>query len=217
MNTKTVKMTAEEAEQFEVFRQKQAEAQKKKQQEEDRKTYKKLVDETIDKAFPAVLEISDSLKVCKKHIRDTFRQALDLKAQIFDVKSEQRSNTFTHGDGKRRIILGEYELDAWDDTINEGIAKVKKYIGSLAKDTESKMLVNAIMKLLSKDKEGNLRATRVIQLEQMARESGSDTFIDGVRIIKNAHRPTVSKTYIRAECKDENGAWVSIPLGITEA
>jgi len=213
----TVKMTADEAAQFEAFKLQKAEQEQKLKQAEDRQAYKKLVDETLDEAFPDVLKVSETLTECKKYIRNAFSKALELKAQVFDVKPDQRSNMFTHSDGKCRVVLGEHELDAWDDTINEGIAKVKTYIASLAKDTDSQMLVNAIMKLLSKDKEGNLRASRVMQLEQMARESGNETFTDGVRIIKEAHRPTVSKTYIRAERKDENGAWVSVPLGITEA
>ena len=217
METKTVNMTADEAAQFEAFKQQKAQQEQKQKQADDRQAYKKLVDETLDGAFPDVLKVSETLTKSKKHIRTAFQKAIELKAQVYGVKPDQRSNMFTHSDGKSRIVLGEYELDTWDDTINEGIAKVKTYIGSLAKDADSQMLVNAILKLLSKDKEGNLRASRVMQLEQMARESGNETFIDGVRIIKEAHRPTVSKTYIRAERKDENGAWVSVPLGITEA
>ncbi len=213
----TVQMTAEELESYKEFQAQKAKKAQEAQRKQDRETYKKLVDETIDGVFPSVLDISKSLTLAKKGIRESFQKALELKAQVFEVNPDRRSNMFTHSDGKHRIVLGEHELDAWDDTVNEGVAKVKEYIGSLAKDPESKMLVNAVMKLLSKDKEGNLRASRVMQLEQMASDSDNETFIDGVRIIKEAHRPTVSKTYIRAECKDENGAWTTIPLGITEA
>ena len=73
------------------------------------------------------------------------------------------------------------------------------------------------MKLLAKDQKGSLKPSRVMQLRQMADRSGNPRFIEGVAIIANAYKPTPSKTFIRAEAKDENGAWKSIPLGMTEA
>jgi len=79
------------------------------------------------------------------------------------------------------------------------------------------MLVNAVLKLLSRDQTGNLKASRVMQLRKMADESGNELFIDGVRIIQEAYRPEVSKYYVRAEFKNEQGAWVNVPLGMTEA
>ena len=42
-------------------------------------------------------------------------------------------------------------------------------------------------------------------------------FLDGVRIIEQAYRPVQTKTYVRAEYKNEAGAWVAVPLGMTEA
>lgn len=213
----TVQMSAAEAEQFEAFKKyQQAEAEKLRQQEE-RKVYKQLVDDTIAAMFPQLQAVSGALAKIKTDTTAAFRDALDLKAQIFEVKPDQRSNMFTHTDGTRRIILGEYEIDNWDDTVNEGVAKVKAYIGSLARDAESQMLVNGILKLLSKDKEGNLKASRVMQLRKMADESCNEIFIDGVRIIEAAHRPAVSKSYIRVEFKNAAGAWETLPLGITEA
>ena len=101
--------------------------------------------------------------------------------------------------------------------MNEGIAKVKDFIGSLAKDDESTMLVRAILKLLSKDQQGNLKASRVMQLRKMAEESGNETFIDGVSIIEQAYNPIVSKYYVRAEYKNDKQQWTNVPLGMTEA
>jgi hypothetical protein len=124
---------------------------------------------------------------------------------------------FTNTKGNKRILLGQYTVDNYDDTVNEGITKVREFIGSLAKDKESGMLVKAILKLLAKDQKGNLKASRVMQLSKMAQESGSEAFIDGVRIIQESYRPIVSKYYVRAEYKNENGKWINVPLGMTEA
>lgn len=213
----TVKMTEAERLEFEAFKetkQKQAAAEKAKQ---DRETYKSLVDETINSVFPDLGTISQALSLKKKEVYEAFQKALVLKSEIFENKTETRSNTFTNKEGSRRITLGQYETDAYDDTVNEGIAKVKAFISSLAKDSESTMLVDAIMRLLAKDQKGNLKASRVMQLRKMSQESGNEEFIDGVKIIEDAYRPEVSKFYIKAEYKNEQGAWVSLPLGITEA
>ncbi len=75
-----------------------------------------------------------------------------------------------------------------------------------------------VMRLLAKDAKGTLKASRIIQLRKMAEESGSADFIDGVRIIEDAYQPQVSRTFLKAYTRDkETGAWVQIPLGMTEA
>ena len=51
----------------------------------------------------------------------------------------------------------------------------------------------------------------------MSEDSGDDRYIEGVRIIEESYQPTETKRYIRAERKDSNGAWVSIPLSLTDA
>jgi hypothetical protein len=183
----------------------------------EREAYKKLVSETVNECFPSLMLLSDKLAKNKKLIYEQFQQALVMKSDLFNVKNDQRSHSFTNAEGTERIILGQYETDDYDDTVNEGIAKVKAFIGSLAKDSESKMLVGAIIKLLSRDQKGNLKASRVMQLRKMADESGNAEFMDGVKIIDAAYRPAVSKYYVRAEYKNEQGAWVNVPLGMTEA
>jgi hypothetical protein len=212
-----VTMTAAEKVQFEAFRAEQAKKEQAEQARRNRDAYKALVNETINEMFPKLEIVSLHLAKRKKAVYEAFQDALAMKQDIYDVKADQQSNTFTNTEGTRRIILGQYVTDSYDDTVNEGIAKVKEYIGSLAKDAESKMLVDAILRLLSKDKEGNLKASRVMQLRKMADESGSELFADGVKIIEAAYRPAVSKYYVRAEKKNEQGAWVNIPLGMTEA
>jgi hypothetical protein len=66
----------------------------------------------------------------------SFRGALEMKADIFGVKDEQCSHTFTNAEGTKRIMLGKYVTDAYRDTVEDGIAIIKEVIGSLAKDKE---------------------------------------------------------------------------------
>lgn len=210
------KLTPEEKAQLKA--QLEAELQAEKDAEKQlRETYKTLVDETINQMFPLLEETSKQLAIVKSSVYEAFQSALVIKSEIYGVKEEQRSNTFTNCDANRRITLGQYVTDDYDDTVNEGITKVKNFLAGLAKDAESEMMVKGIIKLLSRDSKGNLKASRIMQLRQMANESGNAEFLDGVKIIESAYRPAVSKFYIKAERKAEQNKWISIPLGMTEA
>jgi hypothetical protein len=214
---KVIEMTAAEQLEFEAFKAAREAKGRKEQERQNREAYKALVDETIDSIFPELIEVSKNLQDEKSKVYDAFQQALVMKVDVYGVKSEQHSNMFTNSKGDKRIVLGQYTIDNYDDTVNEGIAKVREFIGSLAKDKESNMLVKAILKLLAKDQKGNLKASRVMQLLKMAEESGNEAFMDGVRIIRDSYKPIVSKYYVRAEHKDKNGKWTNVPLGMTEA
>jgi len=212
-----VTMTIEERAEFEAYKAEKAKKEALEKQRQNRDAYKTLVNETINAMFPKLETISEELGKNKTAVYEAFQQAMLMKKELYEVNPDQRSNTFTNTDGTCRITLGQYTTDNYDDTVNEGIEKVKQYIESLAKDDERKMLVNGIMRLLAKDQKGTLKASRIIQLRKMADESKSELFQDGVRIIEAAYRPAVSKFYIKAERKNENGAWINLPMGITEA
>ena len=77
--------------------------------------------------------------------------------------------------------------------------------------------MDVILQLLSKDKKGNIKPSKVVTLSNLADKSDSDLFKDGVRIIMEAYNPQYSKQYVRAEKKDKDGSWVNVPLGMTEA
>ncbi len=197
-----IRLTAAEAEEFRKFKEAKERDRLKK---ENREAYKQLVDEVVREVFPTLQEVSSNLARSKQAVYDRFADALKLKEEIFNVRDEQRTNTFTSSDGKYRITLGNYQTDDYDDTVNEGIAKVKEVIASFANDDNSRLLVDAIMKLLSRDAKGNLKASRVMQLRKLAADSGNAELIDGVEIIEKAYRPQISKTFVRAEYKDEVG------------
>lgn len=213
----SVQMTAEERREYEEFRAEKMRKEAIERLKSDREAYKQLVDESVNAVFPELSTISECLTNAKKKVYDRFQKALVMKSELYENKADAKSTTFINKDCTRRITLGQYEIDSYDDTVNEGVAKVKSFIESLAKDDNSKLLVGAILKLLTKDKNGNLKASRVMQLRKMAEESGSDMFLDGVKIIEAAYHPTVSKFYVKAEQKNDAGQWISIPLGMTES
>ena len=179
------KMTATERAEL---KRKMRELEQEEKAERDR--YKELSDETVKELFPFLQEISNSLTLAKKKVFGSFDTLLEMKAELFGIKTDQQTHTFTTADGKISIRIGHRVVDNYDDTLEEGVAKVKEYMQSLAKDSESSALVDTVMKLLSKDKKGNLKASRVIELEQIALRTQNDTLREGIKIIKQASRPT---------------------------
>ena len=200
--------------QFQAEKKRKAEEEKRKQ---DREAYARLVDETIAASIPMLKDVSANISEVKAAVMGQFRSALQLKGEIFGTKDGQRSHTFTNSEGNMRITLGYRHTDDYRDTVEEGIAKVKQAIESLAKDDESRALVEAVLRLLSRDKKGTLKASRVLQLRKLAEDSHNEDFIDGVKIIEESYQPTMSKQFITAEVKDSNNEWRNIPLGMTEA
>lgn len=214
----TVEMTPEEKQEYEAFKAAQAEKKAKEQAKRDREAYKELVDETIENVIPDLRLMSESLKAVKKGILDDFRRVIDMKSEVLKLKKDgQRSDTFTNSAGDKRITVGVYVTDGYRDTVEDGIAIVKEYIEGLASDAKTQSLVKMVLRLLARDAKGTLKASRVVQLRKIAEETGSDRFMEGVQIIEEAYQPAISKQFIRAEVKDENGAWTNIPLGMTEA
>ena len=124
------------------------------------------------------------------------------------------ANQFTTSDGKITVALGYRTTDGWDDTVDMGIAKVKEYLRSLASTEEGAKAVDIIMKLLAKDKKGNLKASAMIQLEQEASKIGNPLFIEGVQIIRDSYRPVDSCQFISVSYKDENGVKHTLPLSL---
>lgn len=215
----TVVMTEAEKAEFEAYREAKAKKAAEDKARTDREMYKQMVDEEIERSIPVLLGISEQIKTGKQAVLDNFKTILEMKSDLFHtkVKDDQRSHTFTNSKGDQRIMLGVYVTDGYRDTVEDGIAIVKEYITGLAKDEKTKALVSMVLKLLSRDAQGTLKASRIVQLRKVAEETGDELFLEGVRIIEEAYQPEVSKQFIRAEVKDKNGMWKPIPLGMTES
>ena len=215
--TEKVEMTAEERAEFEAYKAERERKRREQERKELRQEYSALVDEEITSTIPQLKELSEQIKVVKETIFGNFATILEMKSEITGVSHDgQFSHTFTNSDSTLRVILGVNTIDTYRDTVEDGIAMVRGYIESLAKDDATKSLVNAVLRLLSRDGQGNIKASRVLQLRKMAEDSGDERFLEGVRIIEEAYQPTVSKRFIRAQYKNDKGAWCYIPLGMTD-
>ena len=192
-----------------------AEKAKKKAVADERDMYKTLVDETVNESFVPLVELSRQILDVKKLVYDNFESVLALKKELYKAKDTQQSHTFTTSDGSISITMGHRVTESFDDTLSAGIDKVRTYLGTLAKDTESAALVETIMDLLKKDAKGNLKANRVLELGKLASRVDNEEFSDGIRIIQESYTPVKSCQFIEVEFKDEHGKKHGLPLSIS--
>lgn len=212
-------MSAAERAEWEAFKAEKAKKEAAEQRRQQRETYAQMVDEELGQAIPELRNLSEQIKTVKDTIFGNFKTVLEMKAEIIGLKENgQYSHTFTNSDSTLRITLGVNTVDGYRDTVEDGIAMVRAYIESLATDDKSKALVNAVLRLMSRDAQGNLKASRVLQLRKMAEESGDERFLEGVKIIEESYQPTETRRYIRAQYREEStaNAWRNIPLSITD-
>lgn len=219
----TVEVTAEELELLKAAKAEKAKREAQEKREQDLRTYKKLVDDAISETVPEAHCIQEMLTRTKDGIMERFRAVIDLKETLFvgskQLKDDRYSDTFTNSDSNMRVTVGYNTLDAYDDTYTAGVEMVNQYIESLATDEKSKQLADMVTTLLrERSKVGQLKAQNVLRLEQMAAESKDETFIEGMRIIREAYRPQKSKQFVKVEVKNpETNEWVPITMNMTNA
>lgn len=193
----------------------------KKQAEKDRiaqerANYKDLVSKTVREQIIDLQTVSNLLSLTKAQIFGSFASLVELKNELYGVKSGQQSHTFTDEAGNS-ITIGFRVIDRFDDTLDMGIACVREYINSLAIDENTSKLVDMINNLLKKDAKGNLKPNRILDLQNLADEIKSESFYKGVEIIRTSYKPIRSALFVEAEVLDAIGTKQSVALSITSA
>lgn len=206
-------LSAEQLAQLEQQIEAKRKAEKAKVQA-DREAYTDLVDETVRAMVKRLQNLSSEMASVKAEVFAAFKNIIETKEELFKVKMDRKSDTFSTKDGQMSIQLGYRTLDAYNDTVEAGIAKVKEYLATLAKDDNSAALVETVMSLLAKNRKGELKASRVLEMEKLAIKSGSAEFLDGINIIKAAYKPAKSGQFISVTIKNEEGKDESLPLSI---
>ena len=223
--TQAVEMTAEEFAAYQAFKEDQAKKAAEARIQALRDGYAEMSEAFIAKTIKKLTPLSNKIREKKAEVLEEFSALQKLKAELLDIdgKDMPKSHTFTNASSDKRVTIGVYETDNYDDTVEEGIAIVKEYIESLAQDEKSARLVKMVMSLLARSANGALKASRVVRLHRLADESGDQRFIEGVRIIEAAYRPTITRTYIRCEVRSIDPEtqvvkdWEVLPLGMTES
>ena len=207
------KMTA--AQRAELKAQLEAEERAEKQtREESIAAYKSSVDEFCRNKFSRLQALSEEMRRLKEEVFGDAETLIALKDELFRTKSDRHSNQFTTSDGKITVALGYRTNDGWDDTVNVGVDKVISFSISMAKVDESGALSEMVMNLLAKDRKGNLKASRVLQLREIARKSGYPQLIEATDIIQNAYRPVDTCQFISVSYKDDKGVKQTLPLSL---
>lgn len=188
-------------------------AEAKKQS--DREAYKKLVTETVESNFQELNNLSLMISQIKALIFNNFAHVIDLKNELYGVKEGQQSHTFSNADSSLSVTIGYRVIDNYDDTVNSGIEKVKSWIKRQAKDEAAAQLVDIINDLLKRDNNGNLKASRVLELQKHADKVDDDELTDGVRIIREAYKPKRTSYFVEANYTDAGGKKQTLPLSIT--
>ena len=206
-------MTAKER--AELKAQIEAEERAEKQKREDDITaYKNSVDEFCRAGFATLSVVSEAMRKAKDKMFADAETLISIKEELFRTKSDRRSDQFTTSDGRITIALGSRTNDGWDDTVNVGIGMAKEFIKSLAKDEEAAALSEMVMGLLAKDRKGNLKASRVLQLRETANKSGYAKLIEAVDIIQAAYQPVETCQFISVSYKDDKGVKHTLPLSL---
>ena len=216
------KLSPEEKEQLarEAFKSKEKEFVKRAKEEQEAH-YKKLVDETIEKAVESVGALNIKMTIAKKQIFSDFDTVIELKNELYNgqkwLKSDRVTNTFTNQEGTKRVTIGYHTNDNYLDTYTEGVKMVEEYISSLATDENGQTLADMVKVLLSeRGKGGQLKAQNVLRLQRMANDSKNETFIEGMRIISDAYSPTKSKQFVKVEIKGEQNEWLTVSTNMTD-
>ena len=192
-------------------------ANEKKQKDSKRKSeqavYQHLKDTTVRSVFERLQLVSAEMERTKAELLQEFTALLEMKNELYKVKEKQLSHSWTTADGEKTVITGFNTIDRWDETITVGIAKVNEWLEKQMSDTNSN-LVGMIRELLKPNKDGVLKANRVLDLQNQADKIGDTELIEAVRLIREAHRPDKTSTYIKAKFKDEDGItrWLGLSM-----
>lgn len=196
----------------------QLEAEEKAEREridQERQNYKDLVDVTVNTSVKKLQELSAQMERLKNEIFSEFDSVIKMKEELFKVKIDRQTDTFTTSDSRKTITIGNRINEGWDDTVEVGISMVKRYMSTMAKDENSAALVDTVMSLLAKNRKGALKANKVLELEKLANKTGDKDFIEAIKIIRDAYHPVPTCQFIEVELKDEEGKPVRLPLSMS--
>lgn len=181
----------------------------------ERQNYKDLVDQVVGSCVKKLQVLSSEMERLKNEIFSEFDSVIKTKEELFNTKTDRKTNTFSTSDGRMTLTIGNRINEGWDDTVEVGIAKVKRFLNTMAKDDNSAALVETVMSLLAKDRKGALKANKVLELEKLANKTGDKDFIEAIKIIRDAYRPVPTCQFIEVELKDEEGKPVRLPLSMS--
>ena len=209
------KLTTEQRK--ELFAQVEAEqkrAEEQKQAEKD--TYDDLVSGLVNEVIPRLHNISNELSQTKMWVFKQFEAVLDLKFELWDHKTKQKSHTFSNKAGTARITIGYDANEKFKDTADVGIAMIEEWMVQQAKDESKRMLIGIVREFLIRNKNGDLDARKIQKLKKDAVKYNEHFLTQALNIIQDASYEEFSQYYIRAMFKTKSGKWSNISLSVSD-
>lgn len=187
----------------------------------EKETYKQLQNDFVDMFFPKLADTAGQLTLLKTELFENAKAILDMKCAAYGISAEQfgkqQSHTISNGDFSRSIILGRNVVDGWDTEVaNAGVGKVNDWLSKQATSSNA-TLIGMIRDLLKPNKDGLLKAPRVLELMNQAEKIGDSELIEAVSLLREAYRPKSTTTYVKAKMKDEDGGDVWLNLSMSQA
>lgn len=178
--------------------------------------YEALKDEQINVSFNYLKKLNINLEEIKVDIFNQFGSLLAMKKELYSLTDEQmelqQSHTFTNKANTVSIIIGSNVIDGWTDDVNIGIQGVNSWIDSKITDPDDRSIIKTLLK---PDKNGILKANRVLELSNEANKRGDQELIKHVNFIQSQYRPQKTSTYVKAKYKDANECWQWLALSMS--
>lgn len=198
----------------------QEEKAAKQKKNEDRKAFKKLSSEFVEKNIDVLVNhhmVTDGLI---SGLFKEFGMIQELKGSLYGSKvNDQESHTSTLEDGSASITIGFNVSIGFDGTETMGVEKIKDYLTSLSgEEANVKKLTKAVNTLLKPSKKtGMLNPASIIQLSALRDEFNSESFNDGLDIIINAQQRRKNSMYVSGwkYVKDQEGKAVKLDFRFT--
>jgi hypothetical protein len=191
----------------------------KAKQIQQRNDYESLKEAQVKETFKMLQDVSNALEIAKNDVFNQFGSILKMKQELFGLSEEemaaQQSHTFTTSDGSISIIVGANTIDRWNDNVSVGIARINAWLDKLITDNNSAQMVGIIRDLLKPNREGILKASRVLDLSKKAAEIGDQELIGAVDLIRDCYQPTKTSKYVKAKYVDGDGITTWIPLSMS--
>ncbi|HCY83157.1 MAG TPA: hypothetical protein DHV22_16920 [Xanthomarina gelatinilytica] len=189
-----------EADKAELMAQLEAETKAKKQkQKDDRKAYKELTHEFVERNIDNLLNHNDITGILIEKLFKDYQPVRELKQEVYG-HDHQDSYTSTLPDGSASITIGHNVSIKFDGTEASGVNKIKEFIKSLSDGNNNQntiKLAKAVDTFLKiNPKTGMLNPSKIIELSKLRDEFNDERFDDGLDIIFNAQIRTQNSMYV---------------------
>lgn len=197
----------------------------KRRKAEERKaaklTYDELKNDVVDTVFDYLGGISKGLTEAKQHVFNDFKTLLEMKQELYEISNEamekQQSHTFSSQDNSKGVTIGYNVVDGWDgELVTAGVDRVNRWLDSKTNE-ENRLFVGLVRDLLKPNKDGMLKASRVLELGKKAREIGDTALVEAVDLLQDAYKPVKTSTFVKAYFKNEKGETLWMALSMSQA